>query len=114
MKISLKFQEVPFLVGDTVWIAQPYEVTEQTSYFQGEIIQIILDGSLMSTSAVRLRAENYELVMSQVIYDIKPLGDHAGMPRVSVNVALSPGQKTLFRTRAELLVHQDEAEEWIS
>ncbi|WP_345270903.1 hypothetical protein [Nibrella viscosa] len=114
MKISLKFQEVPFLVGDIVWVNQPCLVAGQQSYFQGEIMQIILDGSLMSTSAVRLRAENYELVMSQVIYDIKPSGDHAGMPRISINVALAPGQKTLFRTRAELLTHQRNSEKWMS
>lgn len=107
MKLALKPVDVPFVVGDTVWVDQPFGATNEFPFFQGIIMQIILDGGLANTLVIRERKEVHELVVSSAIYGLKPVGDHAGWPRVNVNVQLLPLGQNLFATKKELLDYQD-------
>ncbi|MBD2757428.1 hypothetical protein [Spirosoma validum] len=109
MKLTLKPVDLPFMVGDTVWVDQPYGATHEFPYFQGIIMQIILDGSLANTLLIRQRSETHELVVGSAIYGLKPIGEHAGSPRVNVNVQLMPLQTSLFETKQQLLAHQNQA-----
>lgn len=107
MKLSLVPNEIPFAVGDTVWVDQPYGAINEFTFFQGTIMQIILDGSLANTLLIRQHKEMHELLVGSAIYGLKPTGDHAGDPRVNVNVQLRPLQEKLFATKKELSDHQD-------
>ena len=107
MKLTLKPTELPFAVGDTVWVDQPYGATNEFPFFQGLIMQIILDGSLASTLVIRQPKETHELAVTSAVYGLKPVGEHAGSPRVNVNVQLLPLQTNLFATKQELLDYQD-------
>ena len=107
MKLSLTPVNIPFMVGDTVWVDQPFGAVNQFPYFQGMIMQIILDGGLANSLVIRERAEVHELIVSSAVYGMKPVGMHAGMPRVIVNVQLSPFIQTLFENEQVLLDHQN-------
>ena len=107
MKLTLKPTEVPFAVGDTVWVDQPYGAVHEFASFQATIMQIMLDGSLANSLVVRKPTETHELVVGSAIYGVKPVGEHAGDPRVNVNVQLLPIESKLFATQAELIDHQD-------
>ncbi len=108
MKLTLRPVDVPFMVGDLVWVAQPCGDTNPQPYFQGQIMQIILDGSLKHTTVIRQRQENHELLISSAVYDLKPVGDHEGVPRISVDIELFTTIKTLFATKEELLASQSQ------
>ncbi|MVM32493.1 hypothetical protein GO755_20800 [Spirosoma sp. HMF4905] len=110
MKLSLRPVEIPFMVGDTVWVDQPFGGTHEFPYFQGIILQIILDGSLANTLLIRQRTETHELVVGSAIYGLKPIGEHAGSPRVNVNVQLDPPQTSLFETKQDPLDHQNQSD----
>jgi hypothetical protein len=107
MKLTLRPTELPFAIGDTVWVDQPFGPTHEFPFFQGTIMQIILDGSLANTLVIRQRTEVHELAVGSAIYGLKPVGDHAGSPRVNVNVQLIPLERNLFATKDELLAYQD-------
>ena len=64
MKLMLRPVDIPFMVGDLVWVAQPCGDTNPQPYFQGQIMQIILDGSLKHTTVIRQRKEIHELIIS--------------------------------------------------
>lgn len=108
MKLTLVPNEIPFAVGDTVWVDQPFGAVHEFPFFQGTIMQIILDGSLANTLLVRQRSQIHELIVGSAIYGLKPVGDHTGSPRVNVNVQLRPLQPKLFATKEELLDYQDQ------
>ncbi|SFE88966.1 hypothetical protein [Spirosoma endophyticum] len=108
MKLSLTPVDVPFKVGDTVWVDQPFGATHEFPYFQGVIMQIILDGSLANTLVTRQPEEKHALSITNAIYGLKPIGDHAGSPRVNVNVQLIPLQISLFETKDQLMEHQNQ------
>lgn len=108
MKLTLIPIEVPFIIGDTVWVDQPFGATHEFPFFHGTIMQIILDGSLTNTLVIRQRQERHELVVSSAIYGLKPVGEHAGSPRVIVNVQLIPPRKSLFATKEELIEYQNQ------
>lgn len=107
MKLTLSPAELPFAVGDTVWVDQPYGPTHEFPFFQGTIMQIILDGNLTNTLVIRQPKETHELTVTTAIYGLKPVGEHAGSPRVNVNVQLNPLQTKLFATKEELATYQD-------
>ena len=108
MKLTLKPVKVPFMVGDTVWVDQPFGPLNEFPYFQGTIMQIILDGSLANTLVIRHRRETHELIINRAVYGLKPVGDHAGSPRVNVNVELIPKDINLFETEQELIDYQNQ------
>lgn len=107
MQLILKPTELPFQVGATVWVDQPYGLMHEFPFFQGTIMQIILDGSLANTLVIRQQTALHELIINSAIYGLKPVGDHIGSPRVNVNVQLIPFQQKLFLTQEELLDYQD-------
>ncbi|WP_020607705.1 hypothetical protein [Spirosoma spitsbergense] len=107
MKLTLRPTELPFSVGETVWVDQPYGATNEFPFFQGTIMQIILDGNLANTLVIRHKEKIHELTVDSAIYGLKPVGDHVGEPRVNVNVRLFPFQVKLFATKEELLAFQD-------
>lgn len=103
MRLTLKPVELPFMVGDIVIVNQPYEnKADERSYFQAQIMQIILDGSIRSSSVIRVRQEAHQLVISSVMYDVKPLGEHQGLPRKLVEVQLLPLEQILFSSQEAL------------
>jgi hypothetical protein len=110
MKLKLRPTELPFAVGDTVWVDQPFGAVYEFAFFQGTIMQIILDGKLANTLVIRQRQEIHELRVDSAIYGLKPVGEHAGSPRVNVHVQLIPLQTNLFATKEELLDYQDRLE----
>jgi hypothetical protein len=108
MKLTLKPVELPFTVGDTVWVDQPFGARNEFPFFQGTIMQIILDGSMANTLVIRQKQDRHELVINSAIYGLKPVGEHAGSPRVNVTVHLIPLQKNLFATKEELIDYQNQ------
>lgn len=106
MKLSLIPLDVPFMVGDLVWVAQPCGETNTQPYFQGQIMQIILDGSLHQTTVVRQRQDVHELLISSAVYDLKPIGDHDGVPRISIDIELFSTIQILFESSEALLASQ--------
>lgn len=107
MKLTLRPVEIPFKVGDTVWVDQPFGATNEFPFFQGTIMQIILDGSLANTLLIRESKETHELAVTTAVYGLKPVGDHAGSPRVNVNIQLLPLRTSFFETKQELLDYQN-------
>ena len=96
------------MVGDLVWVAQPAGDTNPQPYFQGQIMQIILDGSLKHTTVIRQRKEVHELLISSAVYDLKPVGDHDGVARVAVDIELFTEIETLFASKEALLASQSQ------
>ena len=94
------------MVGDTVWANQACGDQNQYPYFQGKINQIILDGSLSNSVVIRDRTDLHELRISNGIYDLKPMGHHTDLTRITVIVDFLGEQKSLFRTEAELVNYQ--------
>lgn len=109
MRLTLRPVEIPFTVGDTVWVNQSIGASNEFPYFQAIIMQIILDGSFIQTLVIRHRGQTHELIVSSAIYSVKPVGQQAGSPRVNVSVHLDPLQKNLFVTREELLDYQNQS-----
>lgn len=60
MLLTVKPIEVPFAVGDTVWVDQRFGATNEFSFFQATIMPIILDGSLTNTLVIRQPKETHE------------------------------------------------------
>lgn len=106
MKIALTPTDIPFMVGDIVWANQACGNQNQYPYFQGRIKQIILDGSLTNSIVIRDRTEVHELRISNGIYDLKPVGDHHELSRITVIVDFFGEQKSLFQTEAEVVSYQ--------
>ncbi|CAN5384298.1 hypothetical protein BH09BAC4_BH09BAC4_19830 [soil metagenome] len=108
MKLNLKPVDIPFMVGDVVWVNQRCGQAHPQPYFQARIVQIILDGGLAHTSVIRQRRAVHELVISSATYDLKPMGDHEGMPRIILKVQFLPPEACLFSSREELLDYNNQ------
>lgn len=106
MKLSLQPREVPFMVGDTVWVNQSDGKANQQPDYQAKIIQIILDGKLTNSLVVRQREDNHVLTITTAIYDLKPTGDDDGMKRQTIEVSLESDQTNLFETKEGMLDYQ--------
>ncbi|MBD2757140.1 hypothetical protein [Spirosoma validum] len=107
MKLVLTPVEVPFMVGDTVWVDQPLGTAHEFPYFQATILQIILDGSLRNSLLVRQRSATHELTVSSAIYSLKPVGQYAGLPRINVELQLIPFRPIFFETKEELMDYRN-------
>lgn len=107
MKLSLKPVEIPFAVGETVWVDQStHPDADRRVSFQARIVQIILDGSLTNSIVIRKPGATHEVAISNAIYDLKPTGENSDLPRVSVDVSLLAPQESLFETQNEMLDYQ--------
>lgn len=74
MRLTLRPVEIPFKVGDTLWVNPSIGASNEFPYFQAIIMQIILDGSFIQTLVIRHRGQLYELIVSSAIYSVKPVG----------------------------------------
>ncbi|MBO0952946.1 hypothetical protein [Fibrella forsythiae] len=105
MKLTIKPTEIPFTVGATVWVNQACGELDQYPYFQATIIQIILDGSLTNSMVIRHPGNTHELVISNGIYDLKPVGAYSQLKRVTTTVDFLVSQTIIFQTEKELLAY---------
>jgi len=106
MKLTLKPVEIPFTIGATVWVNQACGDLNQYSYFQANIIQIILDGSLTNSIVIRHTGDIHELLFSNGIYDLKPIGIYDKQSRLTATVNFIGPQNMLFQTEEELLAYR--------
>lgn len=111
MTLSMKPIDTPFRVGETVFVNIPYSslATTETSewandkgYFEASIVRIFLEG-LKPLSVISEAKDNHELVITNIIYDLKPLGKHKKCNRVPVTVDVHSESTLLFATEKELL-----------
>ncbi|GAB4044264.1 hypothetical protein [Spirosoma jeollabukense] len=108
MKLTLKPVDIPFMVGDIVWVNQPCGQVHVQPYFQAKIIQIILNDGLPNTTVIRKRQAIHELVITSATYDLKPIGDHEGQARIIVKVHFLPMEACLFSSKEELLDYNNQ------
>lgn len=109
MKLALKPVELPFMIGDTVWVDQPFGAVNEFPFFQGTIMQIILDGSMANTLVVRHRTDIHELVVSHAIYGLAETGRGACWLATSqCKRTAYPLQNTLFATKEGLVDYQNQ------
>ncbi|MEZ0610463.1 hypothetical protein ACAW74_18255 [Fibrella sp. WM1] len=110
MKVTLKPLEIPFRVGDTVFVNLPYSslnTSEQSyllddkSYFEATIVRIFLQG-LQSPTVVATSKEFHELAITNLVYDLKLVEGTKGNNRVPLVVDLASTRKLLFATEQEL------------
>lgn len=111
MTLSMKPIDTPFRVGETVFVNIPYSslATTETSewandkgYFEASIVRIFLEG-LKPLSVISEAKDNHELVITNIIYDLKPLGKHKKCNRVPLTVDVYSESTLLFATEKELL-----------
>ena len=111
MTLSMKPIDTPFRVGETVFVNIPYSslATTETSewandkgYFEASIVRIFLEG-LKPLSVISEAKDNHELVITNIIYDLKPLGKHKKCNRVPLTVDVHSESILLFATENELL-----------
>jgi hypothetical protein len=111
MTLTMKPIKTPFRVGETVYANIPYSslATTETSewandqgYFEALIVRIFLEG-LKPLSIISEPKEDHELMITNIIYDLKPLGKHKGSNRVALNVDVESKSILLFATEKELL-----------
>lgn len=117
MKLTLKPVETPFRVGETVFVNMAYsilatnELGEQATdqgYFEAVIIRIFLEG-LRPLTIVSEPKDEHVLVITNLIYDLKPLGKHKGSNRVALNVNVDSKSLLLFADEKGLLNYNGEA-----
>lgn len=110
MKLVLKPVETPFNVGDIVFVNLPYSslsTTESTDrandqgYFEASIVRIFLEG-LKPLSIVAEPKDTHELIITNIIYDLKPGGIHKGSNRVALNIDVESKSVLLFSTEKAL------------
>lgn len=109
MKVTFKSIDLPFTVGDTVFVNQshgerlPGQTGPRHPYFQAEIQRIFLDGRLEEISVITEPLDTYELEIRTVVYDLKPIGSYEGLVKMPLKVDLPIKEPKLFRSEAELV-----------
>ncbi len=109
MKLSLEPGELPFKVGDKVFVNQPYStmisqkiLTDNKTYFEAEIVRIFLEFPA-NVSIISERKEIHHFAVKVITYDLKPLGFYQNADRVTVRIDLGIKENFLFATKDELL-----------
>ena len=113
MKLKLKPVEIPFKVGDEVYVNlsyhalnEPNEVhVNQESTFQALIVRIFLEG-LRESSIISECEDEHELIVNHLIYDLKPIGPHLGLNRVPLTIDVEDARSFIFRSHQELVDYQ--------
>ncbi len=115
MKLNLKPVEVPFNVGDEVFVNQPYgsfnhaySGDDNRVYFHARIVRIFLEFS-DKVSIVKERKDVHDLEVTTIIYDLKPIGSLEGAGRIALHVDLEAVEPKVFSSEAELLAQQVDA-----
>ncbi|MEZ0610464.1 hypothetical protein ACAW74_18260 [Fibrella sp. WM1] len=110
MKIALQLLETPFNVGDTVFVNLPYcsldtsksdNTIVDRGYFEATIVRIFLEG-LRPHLVVTEPKATHELAITNLIYDLRPVGIDKGANRVPLNIDLESTTRILFATEQEL------------
>lgn len=111
MTLTMKPVTTPFKVGETVHVNIPYSslATTETSewandkgYFEAKIVRIFLEG-LKPLSVISEPKDNHELTITNIIYDLKPVGMPKGASRVALNIDVESKSILLFGSEKELL-----------
>lgn len=109
MKLSLEPGEVPFKVGDRIFVNKPYEsmidevhLTDNKPYFEAEVVRIFLEFPTV-VSIVKERKDVHHFAIDVITYDLKPLGFYRGASRVALRVDLTSNENLLFATEKQLL-----------
>lgn len=109
MKINLTPLELPFKVGDTVFVNQEHgaRLTETTGptypYFEAEVVRIFLDGRLEELSVISEPLDTFDLEVKTVVYDLKPVGKYSDLVRMPLRLSLPIKEPKLFKSETELL-----------
>lgn len=109
--LTLRPVKTPFRVGETVYVNIPYsslattetgEWANDQGYFEAIIVRIFLEGLKPLSILSEAKAE-HELMITNLIYDLKPTGKHKGSNRVALNIDVESKSILLFATEKELL-----------
>ena len=112
MKLSLEPGELPFKVGDIIFVNQPLStmtdkeiLTNNKPYFEAEIVRIFLEFPT-TVSIVSERKETHHFTVKIITYDLKPVGFYQSERRVTLRIDLDTKENFLFATEAKLLEEQ--------
>ncbi len=112
MKLSLEPGELPFKVGDRIFVNQPYStmvnqkiLTDNKPYFEAEIVRIFLEFP-NTVSIISERREVHNFAVTVITYDLKPVGFYQNESRVTVRIDLTAEKNFLFATKDKLLKEQ--------
>jgi len=112
MKLSLEPGELPFKVGDRIFVNQPYStmvnqevLTDNKPYFEADIVRIFLEFP-NTVSIISERKEVHHFAVTVITYDLKPVGFYQNESRVTVRIDLSTKESLLFATEDKLLKEQ--------
>lgn len=109
--LTLRPVKTPFRVGETVYVNIPYsslattetgEWANDQGYFEAIIVRIFLEG-LKPLSVLSEAKAEHELMITNLIYDLRPMGKHEGCGRVALNIDVESKSILLFDTEEELL-----------
>ncbi|GAB3958788.1 hypothetical protein GCM10028805_53780 [Spirosoma harenae] len=112
MQIFFKTLELPFKVGDTVFVNQEHggHLQDRSEppypYFQAEIARIFFDGRLEELTVIADPVDSYELEVKTVVYELKPIGKYVKLARMPLRLTLPIKEPKLFKSEAELLEYQ--------
>lgn len=107
MKLVLKPAEIPFKVGDIIFVNQPHpdapaEVAHRNLFFEAQILRIFLAPSLSHLSIISERKEQHQLEITTIIYDLKPVGTYADLARVPLEINIEADLIEIFASQHEL------------
>lgn len=112
MKLILEPGEIPFKVGDHVFISHPYgtmnndaTIDSHKDYFEAEIIRIFIEFS-NAMSIVKERKDIHRFAITVITYDLKPIEFYKGQGRVTLRVDLRSDEKFVFDSKENLLLSQ--------
>jgi hypothetical protein len=112
MKLNLEPGEIPFKVGDHVFISHPYgtmnhdaTLDSHKNYFEAEIIRIFIEFS-NSMSIIKERKNTHHFAINVITYDLKPIDFYQDQDRVTLRVDLRSDEKFVFDTEKNLLLAQ--------
>lgn len=114
MELSLEPGEIPFKVGDHVFISYPYgtmnsgaTIDNHKTYFEAEVVRIFIEFS-NAMSIVSNRKDIHHFAITVVTYDLKPMKFYKGQGRVTLRVDLESNEKFVFDNEENLLLSQVE------
>lgn len=108
MTITFEDVQLPFKVGDTVYVNETHEqqvnnkAGEGYPYFEAQIERIFFDGRLEEMSVVTEPVEIFEMKVSTAVYVVKPTGQYSDLMRLPIKVHIPIKEPKLFATEADL------------
>ena len=109
MQIFLNPIELPFKVGDIVFVNQehgerlPQKKGPRFPYFQAEIARIFFDGRLEELTVISEPVDSFQMEIKTVVYELKPIGQYSDLVRMPLRLSLPIKEPKLFPSEAELL-----------